>query len=168
MPQPDEPPVRPDGLQLEDRRRYQEKLWTVERCAWVAFIAITLGALAGITGAGGILSRHSATMDGGEIDHPRIARWQASDEMTVRFVEGAGARSLLLSSGFVESFQIETVQPRPTRVEAVADGQVMHFASADGPVQVVLHLRPQHPGLARYRASINGGTAADLSTLILP
>src|SRR3546814_6402804 len=123
---------------------------------------------AGITGAGGVLSRQVAALDGDKIDHPRIARSEAADEMTVRFAPGSGPRTLLLSSTFAQSFQIESIQPQPSRVEAVPEGQIMHFDAADGPTQVVLHLRPQHSGLARYRASLGGGVAEDLSTLILP
>src|SRR3546814_3721463 len=93
---------------MEDHRSHQEKLWTVERCAWVLFIAITLGAAAGITGAGGVLSRQVAAIDGGKIDHPRIARSEAADEMTVRFAPGSGPRTLLLSSTFAQSFQDRT------------------------------------------------------------
>src|SRR3546814_16903503 len=88
--------------------------------------------------------------------------------MTVRFAPGSGPRTLLLSSTFAQSFQIESIQPQPSRVEAVPEGQIMHFDAADGPTPVVLHLRPQHSGLARYRASLGGGVAADRSTLILP
>ena len=168
MPHAGEPPVRPDGLQLVDDRRYQERLWTVERWAWLVFIAITLAAALGATGAGGPFSRKLAAIEGGQIDHPRIARWQASDEMAVHFAERNGARTLLLSPAFAQSFQIEGIQPEPDRVEATAEGQVMHFDAADGPVQVVIHLRPQSPSLATYRVSLNGGAAQTLSTLILP
>src|SRR3546814_17491270 len=88
--------------------------------------------------------------------------------MTVRFAPGSGPRTLLLSSTFAQSLQIESIQPQPSRVEAVPEGQIMHFDAAAGPTQVVLHLRPQHSGLARYRARLGGGVAEDLSPLILP
>src|SRR3546814_16691941 len=122
---------------------------------------------AGITGAGGVLSRQVAAIDGGKIDHPRIARSEAADEMTVRFAPGSGPRTLLLSSTFAQSFQIESIQPPPSRVEAVPEGQIMHFYAADGPTQGVLHLRPKNSGLARSRASLGrseerrGGTECD-------
>ncbi|HEY9550390.1 MAG TPA: hypothetical protein VIR45_12895 [Kiloniellaceae bacterium] len=164
----DQPSIRPDGLQVEDHRGYQEKLWTVERAAWIVFILITLAAALGATGAGGPLSRQVAVTEHGRIDYPRIARWQASDELTVEFAASSGLRSLRLSPEFARSFQVESVQPMPERVEATPDGQVMHFAAADGPAQVVMHLRPQSPGLARYRASLNGGAALEFWTLILP
>jgi len=168
MPHSGEPAVRPDGLQLDENRSYQETLWTVERWAWLVFIAITLAAALGATGAGGPLSHRLAVLEGGQVDHPRIARWAASEEMAVHFAAGSGPRTLMLSPAFAQSFQIEGIQPEPDRVEATAEGQVMHFDAADGPIQVVIHLRPQSPSLATYRVSLNGGTAQSLSTLILP
>lgn len=164
----EQPPVRPDGLQLNEHRSFQEKHWTAERVAWLAFIVIAVAAILGATGSGGVLSRGLATLDGGEVDYPRIARWATADEMTVRLAEGSGERTLLLSNDFARSFQMETVQPRPLRVDAVPDGQVLRFAAADGPAQIVIHLLPQAPGIARFRASIDGGAPQDLTTLILP
>lgn len=164
----DEPPVRPDGLQLDEKRDYQETWWTAERWAWGAFIAVTLAAALGTTGAGGFLSHRLAEMEGGAIDHPRITRWAASDEMIVRFAAGSGERTLTLSSGFAQSFQIESLQPRPERAEGTPEGQRLVFATADGPFEVVVHLRAQYPGLARYRARIDDGAPRDITTLVLP
>ena len=168
MQQLDELAIRPDGQQLDENRSYQETLWTVERWAWLVFIAITLTAALGATGAGGPFSHRLAVLEGGQVDHPRIARWEASEEMAVHFAAGSGPRTLMLSPAFAQSFQIEGVQPEPDRVEATPDGQVMHFDAVGGPVQVVIHLRPQYPSLATYRVSLNGGAAQTLSTLILP
>lgn len=164
----DQPSIRPDGLQLEDHRRYQERLWTVERAAWIVFILITVAAALGATGAGGPISRQLAATEGDRMDYPRVARWQASDDLTVEFAARAGPRSLRLSPEFARSFQVESVQPTPERVEATPEGQVMHFAAADGAAQVVIHLRPQSPGLVRWHASLDGGAALELWTLILP
>lgn len=168
MPQLDAPPVRPDGLQLEENRRYQERLWAVERWAWAVFVAVTLAAALGATGAGGLLSRNTDVVAGGEIDVPRIARWQASDEITVRFAAGGRDRTLLLSPQFWRSFQVETLQPRPERMVTAVDGQTIHFAAGKGPAEVVLHVRPHSPGLVRYRIGIDGSAPVALSTLILP
>lgn len=168
MPQLAQPSVRPDGLQLDENRPYQERLWTVERWAWAAFLLLTLAAALGATGAGGPFSREVAAVEGGEIDLPRIARWQASDEMTVRFARGSGERTLLLSPQFSRSFQIESILPRPERVVADSDGHTFHFAAGDGQAEAVLHLRSQSPGLVRYRIGIDGSTPTERSTLILP
>lgn len=168
MPQLAQPPVRSDGLQLDENRPYQERLWAVERWAWGAFLVLTLAAALGATGAGGPFSRNLVAVEGGEIDLPRITRWQASDEMTVRFARGSGERTLLLSPQFSRSFQVEAVLPRPERVVAAPDGHTFHFAAGDGRAEAVLHLRSLFPGLVRYRVGIDGSTPTERSTLILP
>jgi hypothetical protein len=164
----EEPPVRPDGLQLDENRTFQERHWTAERWAWGGFIAVTLAAALGTTGGGGVLSHGLAEMEGGAIDRPRITRWAASDQMNVHFDAGSGERSLALSAGFAQSFQVESMQPRPVRAAGTPEGQRLTFAAADGPFEVVVHLRAQHPGLARWRARIDGGAPRDFTTLVLP
>lgn len=49
------PPIRPDGLQLDEHRQFQERFWTIERAAWIVFGMIVIAALAGAFGAGGRL-----------------------------------------------------------------------------------------------------------------
>lgn len=164
----EQPPIRPDGLQLNENRSYQEKHWTAERCAWILFLVIALAAILGATGAGGPFSRGSTTLEGGEVDYPRIARWASSDEMTVRLGNGTGERTLQLSNSFARSFQIESIQPQPVGVDAVPGAQALRFGSTGGPAQIVIHLRPQSPGMARFSASIDGGAPQELTTLILP
>lgn len=168
MPQPAAPPIRPDGLQLDENRRYQERLWAAERWAWGVFVAITLAAALGLTGAGGPLSRTLIAVAGGEVDAPRIARWQAANDLKVRFASDGSERRLLLSPQFLHSFQIESMQPQPQRVTTSSSGQTIHFAASSGPAEAVLHLRPQSPGLVRYRVAVDGSAPAELSTLILP
>jgi len=164
----DEPTIRPDGLQINENRAHQEKLWTIERVAWGAFIAITLAAALGTTGSGGLFAHRLAQMESGAVDLPRITRWQASDDMTVHFAAAGGERSLTLSTGFGQSFQLEAIQPRPESAQGIPEGQRLIFAAADGPFQVVIHLRAQSPGLARYSVRIDGGAPQDFTTFVLP
>jgi len=161
------PPVRPDGLQMEDHRRYQERLWTAERCAWVFFVLFALAALLGVTGAGGPLSRHQAVTAAGEIDLPRVARWQTPDHMVVRFAAGGG-HTLLLSPQFSHTFQVEAIRPEPERVVSGPNGHTVHLAGGDGPAEAFLYLRPQGPGRTQYSIALDGAPPVSLSTLTLP
>lgn len=167
MQAPDAPPVRPDGLQVEDHRRYQERLWTAERWAWGFFVLFTLAALLGATGSGGMLSRHQAVTAAGEIDLPRVTRWQSSDHMMVRFADG-GEHTLLLSPQFSQAFQVEAIRPEPVRVVSGPDGHTIHLAGGDGPAEAFLYLRPQGPGRTQYSIALDGATPVPLSTLTLP
>jgi hypothetical protein len=163
------PAIRDDGLQLDEPRRSQERFWTAERWAWITYGLLVLAALAGLTGSGGPLSRAEVTLGTGAIEYPRIARWQAADDMTVTFSAGTGERSLTLGRAFAKSFGIEDVQPAPERSEALPEGQRLVFRlPGGGPAQVRLYLRPSSPGLARFEAALDGAPPLSLSVFVLP
>jgi hypothetical protein len=162
-------PIRDDGLQLEEHRGFQERFWTVERWAWLFFGLILLAALAGLAGGGGFLSHSTIVTDAGEVDYPRVSRWESADEVTVTFGLPAGEHRLTLSPQFSQFFQIEDIQPMPDQSLTSPTGEVMVFRSENGPPsKVVLHLRAQRPGLARYDISLNGGDPVGVTTLVLP
>ena len=164
---PDAPSVRPDGLQLEDDRRYQERLWTAERWAWGFFVLVTLAALLGATGAGGFLSRYQAVTAAGEIDLPRVARWQTSDHMVIRFA-GGGTHRLLLSPEFSRAFQVDAIRPEPERVVSGPDGQTVQLAGGDGPAEAFIYFSPRNPGRAQYSIALDDAPPVALSTVTLP
>lgn len=162
------PPVRGDGLQLEEHRSFQEKLWTAERVAWVGFGLVVVAALLGVTGSGGYLSRGHLQMEGGEIEFPRFTRWEAADSLKISFDAGEAERSLTLSPAFAETFQIEDVQPEPSDWQARPDGERLIFNLVAGaPATVHIHVRAQHPGLADFNAAIDG-TARRVNSIVLP
>ena len=152
---------------MSDDRRYQERLWTAERWAWGFFVLFTLAALLGATGAGGPLSRHQAVTAAGEIDLPRVARWQTPDHLAVRFATG-GAHTLLLSPQFSRAFQVEAIRPQPERVASGPDGQTVHLAGGDGPAEAFVYFNPRNPGRAQYSIALDGAPPVSFSTLTLP
>lgn len=163
------PSIRPDGLQLEEKRDYQRRLWRVERWAWGVFIAIVLAAALGLTGSGGLLAHGTVELGSGTVDYPRIGRWQTGETLVIRFPRGPAERSLTLGPQFDESFKIGDVRPRPTKVEAGPDGEIMHFSlDRGGPAQVAIHVTALRTGIARYHAGIDGGAPQELVTFILP
>lgn len=162
-------PIRDDGLQLEEHREFQERFWTIERWAWMAFGLILLLGLAGLAGGGGLLAHTNIVTDAGEVDYPRVARWESADEMTITFGLPAGEHRLALSPRFSQFFQIEDIQPMPERSFTSPAGEVMEFQAENGPPsKVVLHLRAQRPGLARYDISLDGGSPVGVTTVVLP
>ncbi|WP_309084295.1 hypothetical protein [Chelativorans sp.] len=162
------PPVRDDGLQLDERRHLQRAFWSVERFAWVVFALVLLLAIAGFTGSGGYFSKAEAAFPAGQIEYPRVARWEASDEVSVSFNGGADRHRLTFDHTFFEYFEAEGIHPEPERMTTGPDGVVMEFAAEEqAPVKVILYLRAMHPGLAQYRVGLDG-SAAGASTLVLP
>src|SRR5690606_27501270 len=117
---------------------------------------------------GGLLAHRTAMVDGGAIDYPAVARWQAGDDMIVSFTGAAATHRLKLSPEFARSFQIETVQPAPQAAAAGPEGLELRFDIVEPTAEVSLHLRALSPGVARYRVGIDGKPARDLTTYILP
>lgn len=162
-------PIRDDGLQLEEHRRFQERFWTLERWAWAVFGLILIAGLAGLAGGGGFLAHTTIAMAGGEVDYPRVARWESADEVTVTFGSAGEEHRLTLSPQFSQYFRIEDIQPPPDRSLVSPAGEVMVFRSESGPPsKVVLHLRAQRPGIARYDVSLDGGDPVGVTTVVLP
>jgi hypothetical protein len=167
-PELDVPPVRPDGLQLDEARAFQRSFWTAERWAWVVFAAIIVVALAGLTGASGPLARTSLTLSGGQTDLPRIARLDASETFEIVFGEERPVHRLVISKSFADYFQIEDIQPQPQRSLLLPDARALEFpAEAAPPHRVTIYARARRAGLARYAIGLDGPAIA-ATTLILP
>jgi hypothetical protein len=162
------PPIRDDGLQLEEQRAFQKIFWITERCAWALFSLLLLLVLAGFTGAGGYLATARITTGTIEVEYPRISRWESSEELTVKFPAGSASHRLSLGPAFFEYFEIESAQPQPERTLATRDGTTLIFSAEEAaPTEVILYLRALHPGFPRYSVAADG-VVSDLSTTILP
>ena len=163
------PVIRDDGLQLEEHRGFQERFWSVQRGAWIAFGLFLLAALLGLTGAGGPLSRASVPLDGGTLDYPRIARWQSADEIVVRFAPGPAERSLALSPDFTSTLQIQTIHPEPQRSVAGPDGTRLTFATLAGnEAEVQIGVSPLQPGYSDFAIQIDDGASHSFGMIVLP
>lgn len=73
-PSPQDIPIRPDGLQLDEQRGFQRAFWRAERAAWVAGIVLILAALAGLFGGGGLFGPAVTRFDWGEIRLAHVLR----------------------------------------------------------------------------------------------
>ncbi|MDX0982726.1 hypothetical protein GOL22_11220 [Sinorhizobium medicae] len=164
-----QPPVRDDGLQIEEHRTFQESFWRAERVSWVIFGLTLIAALLGVTGSGGMLERQIITVADGSVDVPRFSRWGASDVLQATLAGGGSERRLTLSPEFFRTFQVEDIDPPPIAAEGGADGLVYRFRAASAqPLVLTLHLRAQYPGIVSFRASVNDGPAQALRTIVWP
>lgn len=162
-------PLREDGLQLDEHRRFQERFWAAERAAWAVFGLALFAALLGLAGGGGLMSRGELAPMGARIDYPAISRWTAPDHLSVRFDPGDPSRILTLGPEFSAAFEIRTIRPEPREATATADGLRLEFATGgDEPAAVILDLHARTVGRVRYGIAVDGEAPALVSTLILP
>lgn len=162
------PPVREDGLQLEEHRRLQEWFWTVQRVCWIGFGLISVIALLGFAGSGGPFQKQQIEFASGVVEVPRISRWEGSDDMIIRFEADAGARDISITQPFFDRFMIERIQPEPAENLIITNGQSMRFAHEGAPPHLVdVSVRSMHFGWTRFDLTM-GGETKTVSLLVLP
>lgn len=167
----EEPRIRSDGLQLSEHRRFQERFWKLERVAWIAFAVVTVSALLGLTGAGGPLATASIENRDALISYPRVARWETADELQIALQPrvGAAERRVMLAPEFAKSFQLEDVQPQPSKSIVSDLGQILVFDNPDTQGgQITMHIRAQSVGRRSFTITIDGGMPNALTTYVLP
>ncbi|MCA1491993.1 hypothetical protein [Sinorhizobium alkalisoli] len=165
----EQPPIRPDGLQIDEHRPFQEKFWKAERIGWAGFGLLLLFALLGLTGSGGVFSRITIDFGDGYVDVPRFSRWQASDSLTASLPPGDSERRFTVAPAFFRTFQIEDIVPPPFATENGSDGTVYRFRSdPEAPLALTVHLRAQEPGIASYRVGVNGEAMQTTRTIVWP
>ncbi|HEV7321791.1 MAG TPA: hypothetical protein VGO04_24565 [Ensifer sp.] len=159
----------PEGLQLDENRRFQERFWQAERWAWGFFALIVMAGLLGLTGAGGPFARSQASAGASQIDYPRVARWQAADRITISFAPHAATeRKLLLSRRFRELISLQDAQPHPVRWESTAAGEELTFlVRPNEAASATLRIKPEAAGMIESIVSVDG-IAANTVILVLP
>lgn len=162
------PPVRADGLQLEEQRRLREWFWTAQRVSWMAFGIVCVIALLGFTGSGGWFHTQSIQFSAGTIELPRVSRWEASDNMMIRFDDLVGPREVTIGQPFFDRFTVERIQPEPAANSVMTNAQGMVFdATGDPPHIVDISIRSTHFGWTSFDLGM-GDEMHRASLLVLP
>ena len=163
------PEIRDDGLQLDEDRQLQEKIWTAERVAHVLFGFVVLAGLAGLAGSGGPLARASRSTEAGSVAYVRLARFDTAADLTVRFAAARPDHRVRIAGPFPDRLQIESVQPRPVREVAGPDGITFEFAAEPAePASATLRLRATAPWVSRLRIGIDDAEPVTATMIVLP
>lgn len=133
-------------IDVDADRAFQERYWVFVRVGWVAMAGLWLAAVLGFTGGGGIYSSQTVEAGASRIELPAVARWQASDQLTVHVAEPGNRTTVLVPAGFGDVFTIESVTPQPVSVTAVPSGDLYEFArQPGGPITIDFTVRPARP-----------------------
>lgn len=161
--------VSSENLELCEHRSFQERFWTVQRYAWVGYGIIIAAALMGFSGESGVFARAHVEAGRNAIDHPRFARWQTQEILSIAFAPTSRSeRSVLLSSELARQLSIEGVHPSPWRSTAAAVGEEHVFLVRPGESGMVkIRMKPDTPGILRGTIAIDG-VAAGVKLIILP
>lgn len=164
----DIPPIRPDGLQLDEPRERQRRYWRVQRIAWWAFGGVMLLAILGLTGSGGMFHKQTVDFAAASVEIPRVTRWEGSDDLSITFREPGDSHEITMSQPFFDRFMIERIQPEPDRTVLRPAAQAMTFPAADAPPhEVKFDIRAMHFGWTGFDMTIAGETRR-INLVVLP
>lgn len=159
-------------LDLKTDRPFQVRFWRFQRFAWIVMAMIIVAALAGLTGKGGQLSRATAAGPQGQVDYPRISRWEMTDEMTVSLPSGSADEATIeIDDAFSKVFQIESTQPAPKESYVTGTGErlVFNLAEPGAGRTISVFIRPLQPAFSpRIQMRINNGDPLVLTPVVLP
>lgn len=159
------------NFDVSEDRRWQEIFWTVQRIGWALMGLFILGAMLGLTGSGGPLSKATAKTPNGAVDYPAVTRWESGEEIVFRISGGApGEVQLTLSAGFDRVFAVDSIAPQPSSSAATASGHRYTFdLEGTGEKHIVFNVTSGKPALARnVSARIGNGPPARLTVTVLP
>jgi hypothetical protein len=153
--------------------RAQRIDWRFERAGWVAIALVLLAAIAGLLGPG-LLSEATAGSTGTALwaEYNRFERYQAPAQLRLH-ARPAGASDTLqvwLDRAYLESFEIERVDPPPRAVAVGPDRLIYEFALApgSGPVSVTFHVQAIDYWRVPVRLGVVGGPELAFTQLVYP
>lgn len=165
---------RVGDLEIGQDLQFERRSWMVQRVGWTIFALLLGAALLGLFGGAGPLE--GATLGAGtglQVEYSRFARHNGPIEMVIRLqpglVRGDEAR-IWVDGRYVETVQVERIQPPPERVEAHPDRLTYVFA-LEQPGQggtFAFHLLPRSVGSYPVRLGLQGGPEHRFTQLIYP
>jgi hypothetical protein len=157
--------TRVGDLQVAQDPVFQRREWRVQRVGRVVMALVVAGGLLGLFGTGP-LSRATATAGAAlQLEYGRFERVRAPTALRIHVhprAVSAGRAEVWLDRAYVSESLVLDVSPAPAAVAVTPDRIVYAFDVADPtrPVEVVIQLKLQRPGLLAGRVGGAGGSAS--------
>lgn len=154
-------PVRED-------MRFQEREWRIKRVAWGVFAIAVVAALGGAFSRGPLSETRAASEDGAlVVEYARFERDGASSELVVHVPASDGRASLYLERAFLQSFSIDSIEPRPIESSSRDGGVHYVFTSQTAQAVVRFQITPEHGGMVASTIG-DGARRVSFRQLIYP
>ncbi|MTH79936.1 hypothetical protein [Paracoccus aestuariivivens] len=125
-------------------------------------------AFLGLTGSGGVFHMQEVRLGNAVAQIPRVARWEASDEIRITFNAPRGDHNVTVGMGFFDRFEIGYLQPEPQASTLTSSGHRMRFAAElPSPHGVHISIRPMHFGWTSFTLELDGESRT-VHVLIVP
>jgi hypothetical protein len=142
---------------IEDDIALHRKTYRWKIIGKSVLVLLTLAALAGLLGSGGPASRQRINLAPGlQLEYERFLRYKGSSELLVNCygpLSGSDTLQLAFSHEFQETFTLENIQPRPSRMEVNALKTVYSFPANAATFQVRFEVKPRRFGSSSFQLS---------------
>ena len=162
-------PNKKRTLEIDDDIAFQRKEWVSQRAGVALLFLIVIGALMGVTGVGGPLSRAEASDAEGTVhlEYERIVRRGAMATMALHLRAGAGDVQFWVASPYFENVIVETVAPEPTLVSVEPARHVYTIRAGAAPVTVTLYVEHTTVGRIVGEVGLVGGPSVRFTQVSL-
>lgn len=159
-------------LQIRHDERHQRHEWRIELFGWAITASVLAAALGGILGAGPA-SRAEAENGALRVEYRRFIHYQGPERLTVHIgpaVAAGGRVRLWLDQRFVESMELQRVDPMPAAVEVQGNRHIWVFlVPREGePLVATFRLMPDFIGHRQVDLGIDQGPELSLWQFAFP
>lgn len=155
------------ALDVGENRSLQHTIWFVQRVSWIIFAFVIVVALSGLTGAGGWWSQQIVTAGKVQAVVPRIARWGASDVVTLTF-PAARSVNVDLDGAFMTAFDLVKIHPAPIAQQSVGAGlRLIVDGGEEQTATLRLQVVPREAGITLVKI-VADGEKLPVRLVILP
>ena len=158
-------PNKKRTLQIDEDIDFQRKEWRWQRAGIVLMFLVVIGALLGLTGIGGPLSRAEAADPSGAVhlEYERFVRRGARATITLHLGGSGGERRLWVTAPYFRNVVVESVAPIPRTVSVEQDRHVYTFDASGSIVTVILHVEHTSVGRIEGEVGLAGGPSVRFS-----
>lgn len=191
-PVPERPCVRPvllqEGLAMSDKRQtrqsedferpellaFQERTSRIQTVAQWIVALLVLAALAGVFGGGGLSqASHSDSSGRFQVEFARFTRSDHSSELKLSFSgfdPAAKEVELWIDAEWLESVEIESIQPEPERTEIGDRRLIYFFPRQETATEGTVTFRVRHHGVGKISglAGLGSGPAIAFEQFTYP
>lgn len=156
---------------VDEHIRFQRATWIAERSAWVVFAVIIALTLAGAFSNGFLSFSHARQDDAGmSLDYQRFQRISLLTHFNIRLAEVAEEETRLrLDPKFQDVYEIERIEPRPSKSVAGENGLDLFFDTPlSGPLSIAIWMRPRKFGPVTLRMAGDRGNPLNFRIFIYP
>jgi hypothetical protein len=158
----------PEIAEDMDAQRFN---WRFQRIGTVIMALVALAGLLGLFGGAGPLSRATVGDQQAPLsitEYERFLRFGKPTTLQASLDPTGGESRVWLSREYVESVQIQEIDPLPQTVEAAPDRFVYVFDTADRLVTITFELKPDEMGPLQGRMGLHGETSLTFGQFVYP